>query len=95
MDGQAWVCPNCTSSAWTVDTQIPYHPCTGLAGLMAPLVRVGERAKVEAVEREDYVGGELVQTDGNGRPVMAVVTTRDEGQDCMVLAPTAHGSVRE
>jgi hypothetical protein len=44
---------------------------------------------VEAQEREDYVGKELVQTDGEGRPIMSVITTRDEGQDCAVLAPTA------
>ncbi len=30
-----------------------------------------------------------VATDGEGRPVMAVVTTRDNGQDCAVLAPSA------
>lgn len=92
---QLWHCPNCDSAARTVDAKIPYHPCRGLAGLMAPLVRDGERAKVVAVEREDYVGNELVQTDANGRPVMAVVTTRDDGQDCRVLAPTAQGSLKE
>jgi hypothetical protein len=58
-------------------------------------VAVGTKAKVEAVERGDYIGRELVQSDGNGRPVMAVVTTRDDGQDCAVLAPTATASARE
>ncbi len=90
-----WDCPNCNSHATTVDDTTPMHPCRGLAGLMVPLVPVGQRCKVEAVEREDFVGQELVQTDGNGRPVMAVVTTRDDGQDCTVFAPTALGSVRE
>ncbi len=65
------------------------HPCRGMAGLMIPLVPAGQRCKVEAVEREDYIGDELVQTDGNGRPVMSVITTRDDGQDCTVYAPTA------
>jgi len=59
---------------------------------MAPLVPEGTACKVEAVERGDYVGKELVQTDGRGRPVMAVVTTRDDGQDCTVFAPTAQGT---
>lgn len=93
---QLWHCPHCPDvSARTVDDKIPHHPCHGFAGLMAPLQRVGERVKVEAVEREDYIGSELVQLDENGRPVMAVVTTRDDGQDCTVFAPTAAGTTKE
>jgi hypothetical protein len=65
------------------------HQCRGLVGLMAPLVPDGTRCKVEAVERGDYVGQEHVQTNGEGRPVMAVVTTRDDGRDCAILAPAA------
>ena len=53
------------------------------------MVPAGMKAKVIAVEREDYVGKENVQTDGNGRPVMAVRTIRDEGEDVVVFAPTA------
>ena len=59
------------------------------------MVPAGTRCKVEAVEREDYVGKERVQTDANGRPVMSVVTVRDDGQDVAVLAPTASGQSRE
>lgn len=91
---QRWECPNCTTTDVTTE-QRPHtrmHPCPGLKGLTAPMVPAGTRAKVEAVERGDYVGGELVQTDGEGRPWMAVVTTRDDGQDCTVLAPTATAS---
>jgi len=58
-------------------------------GLSVPLVPAGTRCKVTAVEREDYVAGELVQTDNRGVPVMAVYTTRDEGEDCTVYPPTA------
>ena len=86
---QPWDCPNCESWATTVDAKTPMHRCKGLAGLMVPLVRHGIACKVEAVERGDYVARELVQTDANGRPVMAVVTTRDDGQDCTVFPPTA------
>jgi hypothetical protein len=53
------------------------------------MVPAGTRCKVEAVEREDYINGDLVQVDGRGRPVMSVITTRDDGQDCTVYAPTA------
>jgi hypothetical protein len=60
-----------------------------LKGLTAPYVEDGVRCKVEAVEREDWVGRENVQVDGEGRPVMSVVTVRDEGQDCAVFAPCA------
>jgi len=59
---------------------------------MVPLVPKGTDCKVEAVERGDYVGQESVQIDVNGRPMMAVVTTRDDGQDCTVYAPTARGT---
>jgi len=89
-----WVCPNCEATHVTHETRphTPFHACKGLRGLSAPFVAAGTRAKVEAVERGDYVGTEQVQTDGEGRPVMSVVTTRDDGQDCAVLAPTAIGN---
>lgn len=87
-----WLCPNCPSAAITRDGKTPMHPCRGLAGLMVPLVPEGVRCKVEAVERGDYIGAELVQTDRNGRPVMAAVTTRDDGQDCAVYAPLAQAT---
>ncbi|HEU4543056.1 MAG TPA: hypothetical protein VFR23_18135 [Jiangellaceae bacterium] len=73
----------------------PFHSCRGLRGLSAPFIVAGTKAKVEASERDDYVGSEQVQTDGEGRPVMAIVTTRDDGQDCAVLAPAATASARE
>lgn len=90
---QHWECPNCdvehvTHGAKTTET--PYHPCRGLVGLNAPLVPAGHRVKVHALEREDYVGRELVQTDGEGRPVMAIRTERPDGSnDLAVLAPCA------
>lgn len=86
-----WTCPNCTFTDVTREAR-PHtrmHSCRGLRGLTAPMVPAGTRAKVTAVERGDYVAGDLVQTDGEGRPVMAVLTTRDDGQDCAVLAPAA------
>lgn len=84
-----WECPNCTVTAASGRAAPPFHPCRGLRGLAAPMTREGTRARVRSVDRDDYVAGELVQTDGNGRPVMAVVTDRDDGMDCAVLAPTA------
>ena len=57
--------------------------------LTAPMLPEGVAAKVEAREREDYVGQERVQTDENGRPVMSVVTTRDDGQDAILFMPSA------
>lgn len=87
-----WECPNCESAAKTGDSKTPMHPCKGLAGLMVPLVPKGTDCKVEAVERGDYIGQELVQVDGNGRPVMATVITRNDGQDTTVYAPTARGT---
>lgn len=86
-----WSCPNCGLKDQTADPRLTnrFHTCPKLHGLTAPLVLEGTKAKVEAVERGDYVGSEQVQTDENGRPVMAVKTTRDDGQDVAVFAPTA------
>jgi hypothetical protein len=54
------------------------------------MVLAGVKAKLTLNEREDYIGGELVQLDPERRrPVMSVVTTRDTGQDTLVFAPTA------
>lgn len=85
-----WVCPNCPAVARTPwDCPNRMHACPGLKGMLAPMLPRGVRASVVAVEREDYVGSEDVRLDGDGRPVMSVITTRDDGQDCIVFAPTA------
>ena len=86
-----WECPNCTATHVTHEQlpHTPFHPCRGLKGLTAPFIPAGTKAKVEARDRDDYVNGEMVQVNGEGRPVMSIVTTRDDGQDCAVLAPAA------
>lgn len=92
-----WVCPNCTGRDRTFERR-PHtrmHSCPGLLGLTAPMVREGVRCRVRPVERGDYVKDELVQRDGEGRPWMAVVTDRDDGMDCAVLAPTARAMKEE
>lgn len=86
-----WECPNCTFTDVTqeVAPHSRFHACRGLRGLTSPMVPAGTRARVSAVDREDYVGSEIVQTDGEGKPVMSIVTEREDGQDCAVLAPLA------
>lgn len=88
-----WVCPNCTETLLSKNPDVrhqPFHPCKGLKGLMAPFVPEGMDCKVEAREREDYLSGEDVRTDGDGTPMMSVVTTRADGSnDAAVFAPTA------
>lgn len=93
---QRWSCPNCDATHVTHEPgpHTPFHSCRGLRGLTAPYVPVGTRCKVEAQEREDYVGSEDVQTDAEGRPVMAIVTTRDDGNDVAVMPSCAHATVR-
>jgi hypothetical protein len=73
---QRWECPSCDLQQVThrADVHTEFHHCAGLAGLWAPMVAAGTRAEHRAVEREDYIGAERVQVDGNGRPVMSVVT---------------------
>jgi hypothetical protein len=86
----AWECPNCWQSAVTAPWMPNrFHTCPGLHMLAAPMVRAGVKAKVEAHTREDYQGREQTQDGDDGRPYMNVVTTRDDGQDCAVLAPCA------
>ena len=90
-----WECPHCNHTDVTRE-HLPhtrYHPCR--TGLTAPMVEVGVKCKVEMVERGDNIGKELVQTDANGRPVMAVRTTRDAGVDVTVYAPTAQATRRD
>lgn len=91
-----WACPSCNLRTTTVPGEAtPYHPCAGLKGLAAPLVPCDSEGIVRgvrhvAVEREDYVGAEIVQYDTDGRPMMAVRTERYDGSnDCNVLLPTA------
>lgn len=86
-----WYCPNCPEVQQTREPRphTKFHTCMGLRGLTAPLLRVGVKAKVEAHDREDYVANEIVQTDNTGRPVMSVTTTRDDGEDVIVFAPTS------
>ena len=68
------------------------HLCAALGGLAAPLVPEGTRPyKLARVDREDYVGREVVQRDEDGRPAMATEITRDDGTDRAVLAPCATG----
>lgn len=91
-----WTCPNCPTEDVTNDPRphTRYHPCPGLNGLVAPMVRAGTKASVELVERQDYIGTEQVRLH-EGRPIMALVTTREDGQDVAVFAPTATAKVQE
>ena len=89
-----WACPNCKQTAITRQAKphARFHVCPGLKGLTAPLVEEGPRVQVTAVEREDYAGNEILQTDDTGRPMMAVRTDYADGRnDVAVLAPTATG----
>lgn len=94
---QHWTCPNCvaTDVTYETDPHTRMHACKGLKGLTAPMVPDGTKCKIEAVERGDYVKQEIVTKDGEGRPIMSVVTTREDGQDCAVYAPLATASARE
>lgn len=91
-----WECASCDATHVTkrADVHTPMHPCRGLKGLTMPFLPAGTKAKNVAVEREDYVGAEHVQVDGDGRPIMSVITVRDDGQDCTVYAPAAVASAK-
>lgn len=87
-----WYCPECGKTDQTKESRphTRFHDCPKLRGLSTPFLPAGTKAKHEIREREDYVGNEIVQLDPEkGRPVMSIVTTRDDGQDVRVFAPTA------
>ena len=91
-----WVCAKgCGSHARTYDIlgKLPHHRCKQMAGLMVPLILAGTKAKVERVERGDYVGTDLVQRDADGNVWMSTVVTRDDGQDCTAYVPCATATV--
>lgn len=93
-----WYCPNCGKEDTTQEKR-PHtrmHTCPRLGFLTAPMLPAGTQAKVFAVEREDYLGADAgkVRLDSNGRPVMSIVTVRDNGQDAVVFAPLAAGTGR-
>jgi hypothetical protein len=93
-----WVCPNCPTTARTVraDVHTQMHPCSALGGFITPMVERGAKAKIEAVVREDYVGTDTPQYAVVGEkvvPIMSVVTTRDDGQDCAAYAAVATASL--
>jgi hypothetical protein len=71
------------------------HNCPGLALMSIPMIPAGSRADVRLVERDDYVAGEDVRTDAEGRPWMRAEVERESGQvDVWVYAPTAHTGYR-
>lgn len=94
-----WECPSCRFRDRTVEAQ-PHtrmHACRALGGLTAPMVDVTAKdlnpsqQQHVLVEREDYVGREIVQTAGS-RPIQALITKHRNGShDCTVYAPTATG----
>lgn len=92
-----WYCPNCGATGVTTEARphTRFHSCPALFGFSAPMAPEGVRCKIEAHEREDYEGTDDVRRDGNGRPIMSITTTRDDGMDCVVYAPTAHARAGE
>ena len=93
---QRWECLSCHATYVTTEPRphTPFHNCPGLALLSIPYVPAGTRGKNTANERGDYVGAEDVTLDAEGRPVMSVTTTRDDGEDATVYAPCAHITIR-
>jgi len=89
-----WACPACGLEKRTreVRPHMPMHDCAGARGMTIPMLAAGTKAKIEAHDREDYVGSELVQADPSGRPIMSITTERDDGRlDVRVYAPAARG----
>lgn len=90
-----WHCPACGDRTVTrrADVHTQFHQCPALRGVLAPYLPESVTGVLRVNEREDYVRDEIVQTDADGRPAMSVTVTREDGEDCFILAPTARGLV--
>jgi hypothetical protein len=93
-----WQCNACgrlhVTKASSEGVQTPMHQCVGLAGTWVPFVPANSNAVVKVEERQDYIGTDTVFHDANGRPIMAVYTEREDGQDCHILAPSVNMVVK-
>lgn len=77
-----WACPECGLAERTPPMppgQFRYHPCPALHGLNAPLARAGTGCRLIAVERQDYLNGEVQATGDDGRPYMGIETRYADG----------------
>jgi hypothetical protein len=92
-----WYCPNCGKEDQTHETgpHVRYHTCPKLRYLSAPMLRKGKAGKIEVKEWDDYVGDERPTMDPErGRPISSIITTRDNGQDCIAFAALATANAR-
>lgn len=92
-----WYCPNCPRAERTrglPGNAARFHPCPGLHGLTAPLVRAGVSCAVTAEERQDYLDGDLQAMGDDGKAYMAVRTTYADHDDLLVNAGLARASLR-
>lgn len=88
-----WDCARCDQTAATNPLRqvgTPMHTCPGMRMMTVPYRHAGADEDVRLVEREDYVRGEDVRSDEDGRPWMAADVIRADGSnDRYVYAPTA------
>jgi hypothetical protein len=90
---EAWEdysCPNCYVRERIrplPPNAVRMHVCAGLKGLTAPLVLAGSDCKVIAVEREDFLNGEIQAAGDDGRPYMAIRTEYADGHNDVVVNP--------
>ena len=81
---QDWACPECGLTDRTPPLPpgaFRYHSCPGLHGLNAPLTRAGADCRLTAVERQDYLNGEIQATGDDGRPYMGIRTDYADGSN--------------
>lgn len=92
-----WYCPECEQTAQSVNTvvngnklrQMPLHYCSGLYGLLAPMVKKGVEARLRVNFREDYVKSDICTSDERGKIVSSITTQRNDGEDLLVHSPCA------
>ena len=84
-----WMCGKCDQRKQSNRRIAPLHQCPNLHMMMVPLVEVGTKADVRLVGREDYINGDDVQLDEDGRPWAGAEVVRDDGVDSYGYAAKA------
>jgi hypothetical protein len=86
---EEWHCPNGCHCRETLPALPPgatrYHNCPNLHQLSAPLVRAGADCKVEAIEREDYIGDQVQARGDDGKVYMAITTRYADGRNDLAV----------
>jgi hypothetical protein len=91
-----WYCPECGKTHVTKmsDPHTQMHQCASLRGAWVPFVEAGVQGRLQVNYREDYIKKDIAVTDGDGNIIQSVSVKRNDGEDCVILAPSTNLNLR-